>query len=359
MWNDWVWHLFPSFIVDEPLAQEDDDHRHSMSCAAPAAFMHQSFAAPAASVCQESFAEKQRRPSFADHSVSRLSFEAQSGSLLESPPAAQAPMSARHQSFQAPMSARQQSFAAAKAPSFDVTSIPFKDGSSQLAMRSTATPRATASAERPFGTSFMQSQAYRDREDQFMISDPEDLVDVKVAEYFKANPQVYLKTRVARSRPGVYCIYGREIVVDFEESDGVDRPMNTPGQLVVKDGPLKQPFADYLAMKDTTAEYNSSVFQAKNNLQTIPKECRMTFNDPGCDYSRIDAMKVANEQAIVREAAAKVMMTQGQAPAVNRLRCKYEKTIDMKLGNNMRHKRTHEVRPHLGGGARGLPATQM
>lgn len=190
-----------------------------------------------------------------------------------------------------------------------------------------------------------------------MISDPEDLVDVKIAEYFKANPHTYLRTRVARARPGVYCIYGREIVVEFEESAGLDRLMDKPGELLVKDGPLKQPFADYLAMKDTTAEYNGSVFQAKNNLQTIPKECRMTFNDPGQNYGRIDAMKVAKEQAFVREAAAK-MLTQGQAPATNRLMAKYEKTLDMKLGNNMRHKNPKEVRPPPGG-VWGLAAPQL
>merc|ERR1719218_528734 len=71
-------------------------------------------------------------------------------------------------------------------------------------------------------------------------------------------------------------------------------------------------------MEDTSAQYSGSIFQAKNNLQTIRREDRLTFVDTGIDYSRLDAMKIAQEQAVQREAAA-YRTKQSKAPPSNLL----------------------------------------
>jgi len=198
------------------------------------------------------------------------------------------------------------------------------------------------------------SEAYKARDAQFFISDPEDVVDVKVAEYFKAKPHVYTDTKFTRIRPGVYSMKrdgcpSREVKVEWFWK-------GHEGQLQITDGALKQPFADYFDKKDsrTTSptkyapagppppppppqhalapQYTGSIFKAKNNLQTIPKECRVTFNDAGFDYSRIDAMKVAKEQALLREDAARMMKQDRQVPQLQRIESAYQKTMDMKLG---------------------------
>jgi len=207
--------------------------------------------------------------------------------------------------------------------------IPFKDGSSQILMRPKFGPQGLETPDLQQnlqGGSFLRSDAYRKREDQFFISDPEDIVDVQVAKFFKAFPDIYIKTRLTRMRPGLYSMFGRQIEVEWVEG------RRGKGALMVKDGPMRQPFGDYLDQKDTTAEYNGSVFKAKNNLQSIPQDARMTFNDNDYKYSRMDAMKVAKEQAIVREVAATVQVKQGQAPQVDRLMMRYEKNMDRKLG---------------------------
>jgi hypothetical protein len=110
-------------------------------------------------------------------------------------------------------------------------------------------------------------------------------------------------------------------------------------QLVVRDGPLTQPLADYLNHKDSSAEYSGSVFRVKNALQTIPQAERMTFHDAGAHYSRVEAMKVAKEQACVREKAA-TMMSKGQTFEPRDLHARYEKTLDMKLGKNRSPEKT-------------------
>lgn len=167
----------------------------------------------------------------------------------------------------------------------------------------------------------------------------EDPLDVAIAEYFRLNPQAYSNSRgFARIKPGHYLLHGREIVVDFDKTDSFRNLMGEQGYLVVKDGPLKQPLDDYLMNKEATAEYSGSVFQVRNALQSIPQDCRMTFHDTGAGYSRIEAMKVAKEQANTREKAA-ALTKQGQLPGCEsqgKLVAVYEKTIDRKLGKNVR-----------------------
>jgi len=207
------------------------------------------------------------------------------------------------------------------------------------------------------GGSFLRSEAYRAREAHFFISDPEDIVDVQVAEYFKAKPDAYSRTRLTRIRPGVYSMFGKEIVVEWVESSGsvFDKMMasgNKNGMLMVSDGPMSQPFADYmeyLAVKEEARQqYNGSVFKAQNALQTIPQEDRMTFADTGYNYSRIDAMKVAQEQAKVRETAANMMTNQAGASAehiMDRMHSLYEKRMsNAKLGNGWRQEQPTQVR---------------
>jgi hypothetical protein len=161
----------------------------------------------------------------------------------------------------------------------------------------------------------------------------DDPIDVKVAEFFRETPQAFVKNSgLIRLRPGMYMLNGRTFEIELE-----NRAAGYSGYLIptlmVKDGPLRQLFADYIENKDDdTAQYSGSVFQTKNAISNIPQNCRMTFNDKGSDYSRKEAMMVAKEQALVREKAA-TMLKEGQVPTTD-LQSKYARSITMKLGRN-------------------------
>jgi len=145
---------------------------------------------------------------------------------------------------------------------------------------------------------------------------PEDPIDVEIAEFFRWHPEVFAVNRgFVRISPGHYLLQGREIIVEKQST-----------VLMVRDGPLRQPLADYLCNSESSAQYSGSVFKAKTNLQSIPQADRMTFADTGQKLSRIDAMKEVKRQAAVREKAASGMSNK---TAVS---FKYEKPMDRTLG---------------------------
>lgn len=156
------------------------------------------------------------------------------------------------------------------------------------------------------------------------VSDPDDLLDQHVAYYFRHHPEVYKKHQIVRKRPGVYELNGREIAVEWQYG-------LLPGEqgfLVALDGPLRQPFADYMGQSEANAEYVSQGLSV-NALHAVPLPSRMTFDDANRAYTRLEAMKVAKEQAIVREKAAEY--SQMGMPPPNDLRMQYEKNITRKL----------------------------
>jgi len=144
-----------------------------------------------------------------------------------------------------------------------------------------------------------------------------NIIHEQVEKYLDTCPE--FRPYVRRLGEGEYFIDGREVKVGFCRE----------GYLVVHDGPLRQPFTDYVEKKDGTAVYCKEGLK-NSNLISVPKETRISFDDQDSRYSRLDAMKVAKEQAIFREKAAGYLKEGQFVPAD--LREKYEKTIDIKLG---------------------------
>mmetsp|Transcript_56572 Transcript_56572/g.132719 ORF Transcript_56572/g.132719 Transcript_56572/m.132719 type:complete len:350 (-) Transcript_56572:91-1140(-) len=173
------------------------------------------------------------------------------------------------------------------------------------------------------------------------VADKEDLLDQHVAYYFKHHPEVYNLHRVARVRPGVYELNGREIYIEWEYAT----EPGAQGHLVVQDGPLRQPFADYMKMTETNAEYDVHSLNQQAALHMIPQERRLTFGDHDKAYTRLEAMKVAKEQANFREQAANYMHTGQQVP--QDLMNKYEKKINQKLGGGSRQRQRSTSRSAL------------
>jgi len=154
--------------------------------------------------------------------------------------------------------------------SFATMTVPFKDGSSQLMLRRSGYhPDFVDPQVNLVGGSFLKSSVYRQRENNFFISDPEDIVDVQIAEYFTARPEMYLKTLLTRIRPGVYSMFegaGREILVEWVG------PSKKQGQLVVSDGPVRQPFADFMENKSPNpSDFSIRSAHSKNTSQNLPR----------------------------------------------------------------------------------------
>lgn len=197
-----------------------------------------------------------------------------------------------------------------------------------------ATPAVGAGASGPSGGA---------RSGEYSV-DMEDLLDQHVAYYLRRHPEARRRHAVSRKRPGVYDLDGREVTIEWQYA-------TEPGQqgfLVVVDGPLRQPFADYMEETEANAEYEGQDI-GTSSLHMIPRERRISFNDQHKVYSRLEAMKVAKEQALVREKAAGFVKEGKEVPVD--IMTKYKKAIQQKLGlprrpaSPQRSKRTVEAVP--------------
>jgi len=140
---------------------------------------------------------------------------------------------------------------------------------------------------------------------------------------------------VLRRELGVYEIDGHQVEIEWQHA----AEPGQPGHLVVVDGPMRQPFADYLAMSEANAEYDTYTIAKTSALHHVPKERRMTFDDTHKKYTRLEAMKVAKEQASIREKAADYTKDGKEVP--DELVRKYNKALRQKL----RHGRAREDSP--------------
>jgi len=157
--------------------------------------------------------------------------------------------------------------------------------------------------------------------------DKEDLIDQHVAYYLRHHPDVHSRHSLQRKRPGVYELDGREVAIEWQYSS----EPGGQGHLAVVDGPLRQPFSDYMENSETNAEYDTLTVDKRSALHMIPREKRMSFNDANKVYTRLEAMKVAKEQAVIREEQAGYV-NDGRYFYPDDLMAKYNKTIRQKLG---------------------------
>lgn len=175
----------------------------------------------------------------------------------------------------------------------------------------------------------------RERKDNNYKADPEDLIDQHVAYFLRKNPEVKGRHKIERTRPNTYLLDNREVQIEWQYAT----EPGGQGFLVVVDGPLRQPFSDYMRDTEENATYDGLDI-VQSNLHGIRRDLRMSFNDSMKVYNRLEAMKVAKEQALFREKAA-ALTKEGIEVPQDELAEKYRKIIDMKLG----HGRTKGLRP--------------
>jgi hypothetical protein len=138
-----------------------------------------------------------------------------------------------------------------------------------------------------------------------------DIIHLSLLALQQARPELFTNHRIAREAPGVYILDGHEVTLEWQPSPESGRK---PGHLLVVDGPLRQPLADYLTMSEVNAEYDTHALEKTSALHHVPKERRMTFDDEHAKYSRLEAMRVAKEQATLRERAADYIKEGKQVP---------------------------------------------
>jgi len=169
----------------------------------------------------------------------------------------------------------------------------------------------------------------QDRIDMREFLDPpgeHDKLDQKVRAFLLQHPQVCMMHSLRRKTHGVYDIDGREVGIAWQPSS---EPW-LPGRLDVIDGPLRQPLLDYLGMTEANAEYDTRRIEKTSSLHHVPKWQRMTFDDKDAQYTRLQAMKVAKEQACIREQAA-VRLKKGRGTDEDDLVKRYNKALSRKL----------------------------
>merc|ERR1719265_272208 len=98
--------------------------------------------------------------------------------------------------------------------------------------------------------------------------------------------------------PGIYIMNQREVRVEWMHGTGDEK-----GYLVVVDGPLRQPFSRYIEGSEEDAEYTENGLLQSSLLQ-LPLEQRLSFPEQGKVSNRLEAMKIAKQQAAMRERAA-------------------------------------------------------
>lgn len=148
-----------------------------------------------------------------------------------------------------------------------------------------------------------------------------DLLDLQVRHILRTNVQESKGHSVHRLAAGRYEINGHHCEIQWQPA----LEAGELAQIVVVNGPLRQPLIDYLAMNESTADYDTHTIARTSSLHQVPREKRMTFDDTHKSYTRLEAMKIAKEQASIREKAADYTREGRQVP--DDLMKKYNKTL--------------------------------
>jgi len=152
-----------------------------------------------------------------------------------------------------------------------------------------------------------------------------DWVHQQVLGFLRAHPRIARQHAVAIKAAGVYKLDSHDVAIEWQHAPVPGRS----GCLVVVDGPLRQPLADYLARNEANAVYSTHAVAKTSALHHVPKERRMTFDDKDKNYTRLEAMAVAREQASIREKAADCINVGRDVP--DDLLKMYKRTLRKKL----------------------------
>eukprot|EP01066_Platyproteum_vivax_P012025 Platyproteum_vivax@DN5453_c0_g1_i1.p1 len=125
-----------------------------------------------------------------------------------------------------------------------------------------------------------------------------DRIDVEIAKYLQKHPNVHEAISIKRLKLGEYMIDSRTVKLQMRPWGKESKPI-----LVVADGPMKQPFEDYI-----TGSPENEVWEGVETslaVHALPQHARLTFKAMPPPQQRppdrLLAMRTAKKEAILRE----------------------------------------------------------
>jgi len=150
-----------------------------------------------------------------------------------------------------------------------------------------------------------------------------DLIDEHVQYLLNAmcSAETRIKNDVERIRAGKYVINGRQVALSWD------------GELICHDGPSRQPLRQYLensGLSSPAPDFSSSDNLGPSTaLSCIPKNERLSFPQSH-PTNRLDAMKMATQQAVLREyAAQETLNTQSKVDTLQNTVADMQRKLEM------------------------------
>jgi len=152
----------------------------------------------------------------------------------------------------------------------------------------------------------------------------EDSMNQHLQSFLSVNPHVQRRHNFFRRPEGTFQLDGERVQLEWQApQDG------NPGELMVvegSDGSMRTSLLDYIQHVEALATTSNPLSREK---APFPRDKLISFNDGHEAYSRLDAMKVAKEQALVREKVAGYLQAGKALP--DDLMDKYRKSLRKKL----------------------------
>lgn len=149
---------------------------------------------------------------------------------------------------------------------------------------------------------------------------PVDAVEVEMTDLCRMHPEIAEKNSIMRISAGRYLINGRELsihVVTVEKDAGSSTEI-VGADLVVHDGPLTQPFLDYMFNTGLNEHYDlpdGEVAHRVNPLFQLAQRLELNYDKgmPYAPFDRIAAMNLARYEAWLRDSDARQRLESSSA----------------------------------------------
>eukprot|EP01066_Platyproteum_vivax_P008098 Platyproteum_vivax@DN3327_c0_g1_i1.p1 len=155
------------------------------------------------------------------------------------------------------------------------------------------TPAPIETIEIDFDPRFQGLFTIQNGAGQVYIPDASDMIDVRVADILNENPPLMHTLSITRQSKGQYTICNREVRVTLGYEFKCSKPL-----VSVTDGPLRQPFLQYMRSSDKEMEFEPVA--VSNKVFDIPTHQRLSWK-ANATLDRIQAMKLATKEAKARD----------------------------------------------------------
>lgn len=140
-----------------------------------------------------------------------------------------------------------------------------------------------------------------------------DAVETEMTELCREYPEIAEKNSIMRCSPGKYLINGREVTIQIITIEAGNEPSSSlivRADLIVTDGPLSQPFLDYMFNTGENEQYQLPPGEAEQlaaPLMQVPTRLEFVHEDgmPYEPFDRIAAMQCARYEAWARDEDAR------------------------------------------------------